>query len=266
MVGGAAGPVATIWRELVAQPLIARGVAKDIRAPRGSIVVPEWQVGGPTITGSCPPACPTPRRVLRQLNRQAVRRRLKAAPKPAGDTLIYIVLDESWSVRGGNDVVGLRHEILLIALEHLSAEGRISRWHVQIATFDCPSVFDLPVTKLDRRGRKLAQQVLLSASPGGSSILGPSLRRAEAGIAQFPGNRLLLVLSDYELYDTDPQASLAGLVNSAATEVLAISLNNFPPAMLSGSRVRTARIAPGDDPASLANHVIDATHACVGAT
>jgi len=30
MVGGAAGPVATIWRELVAQPLIARGVAKDI--------------------------------------------------------------------------------------------------------------------------------------------------------------------------------------------------------------------------------------------
>jgi len=235
-------------------------------APRRGIVVPKWQVGGPTITGSCPPACPTPRRVLRQLNRQAVRRRLKPAPQPPDDTLIYIVLDESWSVRGGNDIVGLRREILLITLEHLSAEGRMSRWHVQIATFDCPSVFDLPVTKLDRRGLKLAQQVLLSASPGGSSILGPSLRRAEAGIGQFPGNRLLVVLSDYELYDTDPQSSLAGLVNSAATEALAISLNNFPPAMLSGSRVRTARIAPGDDPASLANHVIDAAHACVGAT
>ena len=55
---------------------------------------------------------------------------------------------------------------------------------------------------------------------------------------------------------------LAELIDSSASEVLAISLGNEPPYMLVGTRVRTARVRADDAPALLARHVVEAARAC----
>ena len=148
---------------------------------RGDVLVPDSWVSGATTTGASPPVLPPPHVRIRQLNRSEIRRLLRKAPKLTRDMLVKVIFDESWSVRGGNDVVGLRHELILIALEHLAAGIQAKgRWYAQISAFDTPSVFDLPITQLNRRGLEKVQDVLLRASPGGCSILGPSLRRAES--------------------------------------------------------------------------------------
>jgi hypothetical protein len=78
--------------------------------------------------------------------------------------LIDVIFDESWSVRGGNDIVGLRHELILIALEHVCGVMQLKgKWYARISTFDMPSVFDMPTTRLTWRGPNLAQNVLLPA-------------------------------------------------------------------------------------------------------
>jgi hypothetical protein len=236
----------------------------EATTPR-DVLVADCTVPGKWIDGHGTPIRAAPRLHRRQLNRSQIRRLLRASPKLRRDTLIDIIFDESWSVRGGNDVVGLRHELILIALEHLGGNfQRRGKWIARLSTFDMPSAFELPATSLTRRGLKVAEEVLLRGSPGGCSILGPSLRRAEESASRFTGlDRLLVVLSDFELFDQpSPQASLQKMIDSSATQVLAISLNNEPPDVLVDSRVRIARVAAGDSPADLANHVIDAAHVC----
>lgn len=230
----------------------------------GDLLVPDNLVVGRGMEGPAPALLPTPQVLPRGLNRAAIRRLLRAAPKLLRDSLLDVITDESASVRGGNDVIGHRHELILIAAEHLAGVKAQAHWHIRVSSFDHPSVFDLPITRLDRRGLHTAQQVLMRGSPGSSSILGPSLRRSEEAAARFRGPRLLVVASDYELYDQpDPVAVLAAMVTSTANEVLAISLNNEPPAALMNTRVHTARITAADAPADLANHIVDAARACV---
>ena len=235
------------------------------RSPRtGDVLVPDSKVLGQVTIGSGAPLRARPKQHARQLNRSALRRLLRSAPKLTHDALLDVIFDESWSVRGGNDTIGLRHEVILVTLEHLAAGLQAKgKWYVRISTFDHPSVFDLPITRLDRRGLAVVEDVLLRASPAGCSILGPSLNRAEQSATEFSGRyRLLVVLSDFELFDQSPMATLQELTRSSATCVLAVSLSNEPPAMLSNSHVLTARVLPSDAPTDLANHVLDAARAC----
>jgi hypothetical protein len=177
--------------------------------------------------------------------------------------LLDFDFDQSASVRGANDVIGLRHQIALVVIEHLTSAKTQGKWYLRIGTFDDYSVYDLPITLMDRQGLRLAREVLLRRSPGGSSILGPSISRAEEAALSFKGSkRVLAVFSDYELYDANPGAALQAMIDSSADEVVAISLNNEPPAQFIDSRVRTARVLASDTPADLANHVLDAVRAC----
>ena len=89
------------------------------------------------------------------------------------------------------------------------------------------------------------------------------MRKAESGLRSFGGPRLLVVLTDFELFDPDRSGILTELINSSATEVLAVSLQNEPPTILTDSRVRTAQVLPDDAPATLARRVVDAARACV---
>lgn len=196
------------------------------------------------------------------LDAATIRRSLPPAPRLPVDALIEIVLDESASVRGGNDVVGLRHELLHIALSHLVVRRNPGTWHVQISTFDITSPLDLTRTRLDKVGLRLVRQALRSPSAGSCSILGPSLHRAELRLAQFWGPTLLVVLSDFELFDPDPDDSLAKLSNATAAEAVAVSLNAEPPAALKDSRVRTVHVGSGDAPSSLAHVIIEAAQRC----
>ena len=196
------------------------------------------------------------------LDEATVRRLLPPAPRLSVDALIEIILDESASVRGDNDVVGLRHELLHIALTHLVTRKSTGRWHVQISTFDIASTLDLPRTRLDKVGLALARRALCSPSAGSCSILGASLQRAELRLAQFAGPTLLVVLSDFELFDPDPDDSLSNLTNTSATEAVAVSLNSNSPAALIGSEVRTVRVRSGDEPSSLARVIVEASQRC----
>lgn len=225
----------------------------------GDLVVPDSLVVGRSFVGDWPALVPVPQSLLRRLDARAIRRELPRAPRPDEDTLVDVIFDESGSVTGGNDVVGLRHELILIACEHLAGTGMGSRWYLRVQSFDSPSAFDLPVTRLDRRGLNTAREVLLRASAGGSSCLGPALHRAESDLGDFKGRpRLLVVLTDFELFDPVPAVTLAAVVCSSAREVLAVSLNNAPPITLRASRVRTAQVTAGDQPAVLARHVTEA--------
>jgi len=174
-----------------------------------------------------------------------------------------MIFDSSWSVAGGNDVLGRRYELALIAIEHLAAVDGHGHWYVWLTAFDSPSVLDLPTLQLNQRGLNQVRDVLLRENPGGSSVLGPSLERAELAASQFSGSRRVLVcLTDFELYDSDPISVIQRLATFPATEVLALSLRNDPPSLLARSGVSCAQVLPTDDPAQLANYVIEAAHAC----
>jgi hypothetical protein len=164
---------------------------------------------------------------------------------------------------GGSLLEPSADNFCLVVIEHLASVKTQGKWYLRIGTFDDYSVYDLPIMLMDRLGLRLAREVLLRRSPGGSSILGPSISRAEEAVLSFKGSkRVLVVASDFELYDANPVAALQAMIDSSATEVVAISLNNEPPSQLIDSRVRTARVRSIDVPADLANHVLDAVRAC----
>ncbi len=186
----------------------------------------------------------------RVLSSADVRRGLPPPPAITGPAFVDILTDLSGSMWGGNDAKGLRHEVALIALEHL-ASRRSTHWHTRITSFDQNSSLELPLTRLDTAGRRAAQKALLSASPGGSSNLGPCLRSVEAQASQMP--RLLVVLSDFELFDPDLPAVYDDLRTSSATHVLALVFSSSPPAELVATGVEVHRITPsGNPPADVA--------------
>jgi hypothetical protein len=238
-------------------------MARHTRTSPLDLSVPDGSVSGPTVGGASPAMTPAPRQHARRVSLKAIAGQLRPAPAIRQDTLVDIIFDESASVRGGNDVIGLRHEVALVVVEHLVAVKSQGKWYLRVSTFDDYSVYDLAITVLDRQGLRLARDVLLRQCPGGSSVLGPSISRAEDAALRFVGSkRVLAVFSDYELYDFDPTAAMRNMIDSSADEVVAVSLNNEPPAQFIGSRVRTARVLASDTPADLANHVLDAVRAC----
>jgi hypothetical protein len=134
------------------------------------------------------------------------------------------------------------------------------RWSLRVTTFDLHSPKELATTRLDTPGLRAAERALLTQSPGGSSNLGPALRSVEA--AGFAGHRLLVVLSDLELYDPDVGQVFAELIDSTADEVLALVFRASPPPALIDTRVQVARVDPHTSvPADIARHIVEA--ACV---
>ena len=131
------------------------------------------------------------------------------------------------------------------------------RWHLRFSTFDLNSPKELPATRLDARGLRVAERALLARAPGGSSQLGPSLRTVES--TPFAGRRILVVLSDLELYDPNPAEVLAELIDSSADTVLATVFRAPIPAALLGTRVQVASIDPHTSvPADVAARIVTA--------
>jgi hypothetical protein len=228
-----------------------------------TLLVPDVLVEDGAMVGGSPSLLPVPRQMPRKLDAKEIRASLRRPPRLFSHALIDVILDESGSVTGGNDAVGHRHELTMIAFEHLASARSRGQWHVRIFTFDGGSPIDLPLTRLDRKGLALVRQALMSESAGGSSRLGPSWRKAEATSSYFYGQRLVIIETDFELFDPLPELVLREVVNSSATAVLAMSLANEPPGVFTDTRVGTARVLAGDSPADLANYIVDAACACV---
>ena len=179
------------------------GIARPTHGCRDIAVPPQW-IRDVETDGGSQRLIPVPHQAELVLKATEIRRSLPQAPRLSADALLTVDLDQSASVRGGNDVIGLRHELLLIALTHLGARRSPGHWYVRISTFDGASPIALPCTRLDKKGLEAARRALPSASAGGSSILGPSLRNAQSNLDEFPGPQLLVVLSDFELLRSGP--------------------------------------------------------------
>lgn len=220
--------------------------------------VPDLQVPSILFTGTSPGLTPVTIRSDRKLDARAIRRSLPSSPTPERPLLADIVDDESGSMWSGNDSSMLRLEAALIGLEHLAGRTRrLSPWYARVTTFDQDSPLELPITRLNREGLAAAETALLARSPGGSSNLGPALTTVEA--SNFDGDRLLVVMSDFELYDADPRAVLANLIASKASAVLALVFRSTPPVQLLNTRVRVVHIDPtSTPPAEIARSIVDA--------
>jgi hypothetical protein len=235
----------------------------------GSRLVPGVTIGDlqvPTtwFVGSAPSFEPVSLPRGRQLDWSAIRRALPVAPTVTEDVLLDLLDDQSGSMWGGSDALNLRDEAALIAVEHLASRRSRSRahWYVRVTTFDQNSPMELPVTRLDSKGLRAAERSLLNRSPGGSSNLGPALRAVEA--AGFPGRRLVAVMSDFQLFDSDVTQVLREFVESSADAVLALVFRSASPPQLAATRVQVAGIDPGTTgPAEIARHIVDFARAAV---
>lgn len=202
---------------------------------------------------------PEPVMRLRHLDSTAIRRHLPRPVAPAMSLRIQLISDLSGSMHGGNDAAGLRHESALIALEHLAAgQRRRAPWEVEVLSFDLNSAIDFGPAMLDRKGLAEVGRALLTNPSGGSSELGPSLIAAD----RWSGPRVLAVMSDMELFDSDVKRVLDRFIRSTAIEVVALVFRSAPPPQIIGTRVRVVHVDPRTTPpADIARHLVEAANA-----
>lgn len=199
-------------------------------------------------------------RARRLLDPAVVRRDLPRVGAPPVDALIQLLFDLSGSMTSGNDAAGLRFESALIGLEHLMAapSRRGRRWSVELRSFDLTSPLELAPIPLERRHAAELRSRLLDRPGNGTSLLRPALRAAEASGAASPA-RVLVVLSDFELFDGADPDVLDELEASRADLVVAIVLSSrgVPDGLSGRDRLHVHHVHPSDaDPAAIAQHLV----------
>ncbi|TFD27343.1 hypothetical protein [Cryobacterium lyxosi] len=126
---------------------------------------------------------------------------------PRQPRLVLPIFDDSGSVSvpGGGDSVGNRYEEAQLAFEALQKWCSCGKCLAGVLHFDTPSG-DVNPGKLRSPTfqRHLARGLQIPRFAAGSSILGPSLIRAEQIAANFPKHEVrLVVLTDWQLFDID---------------------------------------------------------------
>jgi len=229
-----------------------------------STLVPGRDIAGQPFTGTPVSFKPQAQQTRRVLSSAAIRQTLPDIDKTTIETDIEGIFDESGSVRGSNDTFSARHEIFLIATEHIARRSG-NKWHAKVSTFDMNSEMELPRTRLDRPGLKAVERSLLADIPGGSSNLGPALRSSEHS-ADRSRPRLLVVATDWELFDPDPGAVAQLIISNSATRTLLLVLNNPAPQFLDGTAVEAIQIQPNTAPAVVAELIVRAAQDVVEAS
>jgi hypothetical protein len=226
-----------------------------------NILVHGTSVSGWGFSGT-PVTLTTPRSWTRRtLDSASIHKVLSRVDKAPVEIDLEGIFDESGSVRGSNDTIGVRHEIFLIAAEHLA---RVSgdKWCVEVSTFDMNSDMELPRTRLNRQGLRAAEASLLSEIPGSSSNLGPALRASEKS-ADPDRPRLLCIATDMELFDPDPAAVADLITHNSATKTLLLVLSNTVPSHLVGRDFEAVQILPATPPTVMAEAIVRAAQSVV---
>jgi hypothetical protein len=236
----------------------------------GVAVVPvrvaDLDVPGRTFVGTAPHVATMARRSERRLADREIRRRLGPPPVIDGDVLLDAIFDESGSMTSGNDAFRHRREAVLIAAEHLASRSRRgARWSARLTSFDCAGPLDLPLTTLDRVGLRVVRERLLTGTPGGCSRLGPALLAVESA-PQRDGRRVLVVLSDFELFDPDPRQVVRRLVRATADVVVAVVFRAPVPDEFADTRVRVLHVVDGTRPDEISAAVVDAARVIAART
>lgn len=164
-------------------------------------------------------------------------------PCPRHACLTVFVCDDSGSVVGGNDCVGLRYSEAALAVEHLRQRHRCGRELGAVLHFDRRTGYDARPTRLDRSGM-LSLKRSLQAPPmcAGTSELSAALSDAEKLVRAHPKHRVALcVMSDFELFDEDVDQVLERLCSFPGL-VHAVVLQSEPPPVLAQHGVVVTRI------------------------
>jgi Mg-chelatase subunit ChlD len=227
------------------------------------IRVVDAAIAGRAIIGDAPSFASRCTVSARQLQRRDIQGKIAKPRRFNRPLLVQLIFDESGSMHGGNDVMGHRIEACLIALEIMAPTNK-GRLGVQVISFDVVAPFHLGPTKLDKSGLKLAEEVLMSKSNGGSSNLLPSLAHANRTWGSKEGwaaeQRLVVVLSDFELYDRDV-TSVLHLFNETEDRVLAVVFSQFKPPDLNPDHGSVVLIdAARDQPHKIAGAIVDAAN------
>ena len=172
---------------------------------------------------------------------------------PRQPRLVLPVFDDSGSVSlpGGGDPVGNRYEEAQLAFEALQEWCTCGKCLGGVLHFDTPRG-DVDPGKLRSPTfqQHLTRGLRVPRFAAGSSVLGPSLTRAEEIAASFPKHEVrLVVLTDWQLFDTD---NVLDRLRSFPGAVLAIGLNTEPPIATDDDNIVGLRVGHNDPPGAVA--------------
>ena len=172
---------------------------------------------------------------------------------PRQPRLVLPIFDDSGSVSlpGGGDPVGNRYQEVRLAFEALQNWCSCGKCLAGVLHFDTPRG-DVDPGKLrsPTLQLQLARGLRAPRFAAGSSILGPSLTRAEETAVRFPKHEVrLVVLTDWELLDTD---NVLDRLRGFPGTVLAIGLNVEPPTPAHDDNFMGLRVSHDDPPGVVA--------------
>jgi hypothetical protein len=173
---------------------------------------------------------------------------------PRQPRLVLPIFDDSGSVSlpGGGDPVGNRYQEAQLAFEALQEWCTCGKCLGGVLHFDTPRG-DVDPGKLRSPTfqQHLTRGLRVPRFAAGSSVLGPSLTRAEEIAASFPKHEVrLVVLTDWQLFDTD---NVLDRLRSFPGAVLAIGLNMDPPIAADGENIVGLRVGHDDPPGAVAH-------------
>jgi hypothetical protein len=169
-------------------------------------------------------------------------------------TLLIALFDDSGSVTspGGTDPLSGRYAEVARAFSAVARKG--SRRELgAIVHFDTPSHGEVEPTPITRSGlRRLRAGLRPPIDGAGTSELGPCLERAYQIAEAYPGHEAaLVVLSDFQLFDSDPAKVLSRLA-SFPGQVHAVVLGSHLPAGVLDSRIAVSSIDHDSHPGAVA--------------
>lgn len=173
---------------------------------------------------------------------------------------MIMIPDNSGSVTGGNDPIGERFAEAWLAIARVGARCRCGHELIDIASFDTPTSLDLPPTPIvGANSAAIKQSLAVPPDGAGSSCLAPSLARAEATARAYPGHHVILVvLSDFQLFDSDPSGVLKRML-AFRGDVHAVVLRAEPPQVLiDAPNVTVTRVNYTSPPGTVARAVFRA--------
>lgn len=183
--------------------------------------------------------------------------------------LYCLISDDSPSVTGsgGNDPLANRYLEAQAAFRALARACTCGRCVGAVLHFDLVGSSG-PVPVRDRRPSPMSRRRRLNArleaalqTPRnrlGSSELGPSLAEALRLVEEYPDHEaVLIVASDFQLFDADPAALIGKLDRFAAERggVHAVVLGRPVPGGVLAPPIRTHLVQPGSAPGALARAV-----------
>lgn len=172
-------------------------------------------------------------------------------------TLLIVIFDNSGSVTRptGTDPLSNRFKEVDRAFSLVARRGAEHEL-AMVMQFDTPSSGDVGPVPITRSGiEQLRRGLRVPPDGAGSSVLGPSLRRATDMARQYPDHRAtLVVLSDFQLLDTNPSAVLAELAAFPGA-VHAVVLGKLPDTYVPTRGNAVTYVGPHDPPGAVAKAV-----------